>query len=66
MERVINTDNCMVCGVQLNYSRNELTMLLNFSQKPIYSLIGKFYENHSNFVLIFLISHRGIYRHEFF
>lgn len=42
MEKVINTDNCMICGTVLEEIRNELTVKMNFSQKAIYSMIGKF------------------------
>lgn len=52
MEKVINTDNCMVCGVNLDENRNELTLVLNFSQKPVYSMIGKVLKNLNLFLLI--------------
>lgn len=42
MEKVISTDNCMICGLLLEDYRYELTVVLNFSRKPIYALIGKF------------------------
>jgi hypothetical protein len=41
MEKLIYVENCMICGLLLSESKNDLTLATNYTQKPIFQLIGK-------------------------
>lgn len=40
-EKVINTDLCVICSAMLDENCSRLTIALEFTQKPIYILIGE-------------------------
>lgn len=43
LEKLVFVDNCMVCGLLMsNDNKNDLTLATNFTQKPIFQLIGEF------------------------
>ncbi|CAG9804864.1 unnamed protein product [Chironomus riparius] len=46
LEKLIDPDNCMVCGILMGCYKNSLTVVTSYTQKPIFQLIEEFTNTH--------------------